>query len=61
MDFCLSQGTAYDTSGFGLLSDEQRSAVRAYLLHISEYPDYEFGRPHIIRALNEYWTAAPSI
>lgn len=52
--FCLTQSPDYPCY-FGLLSDAQRKAVREYLLHIVEEPDYEFDRPHIIRALREYW------
>jgi hypothetical protein len=61
MAFSLTHLSDYSTSQFALLSDVQRSAVRAFLLHIAELPDYEFDRPQIIRALNEYWTVPPSI
>jgi hypothetical protein len=54
MAFCLTQSHDYDHY-FRLLSDTQRRAVREYLLHIATDPDYEFERPHVIRALNEYW------
>ena len=59
MAFCLTQTSDYDRY-FRLLSDAQRSAVRAFLLHIADDPEYEFDRPHIVRALNEYWTDAAS-
>jgi hypothetical protein len=61
MAFCLTHLSGYSTSQFALLSEAQRSTVRAFLLHIAEDPDYEFDRPHIIRALNEYWNAPHSI
>jgi hypothetical protein len=46
-------------SQFRLLSDEQRRAVRAYLLHIADDPDRERDRADILRALDEYWTDVP--
>jgi hypothetical protein len=46
MAFCLTKSPDY-ARYFGLLSD--------FLLHISEESDYAFDRPHIIRALDEYW------
>jgi hypothetical protein len=56
MAFCLTYaGRPYDDQ-FGLLSASQRAAVRQYLLHIAESPDYEFDRADILRALRDYWT-----
>jgi hypothetical protein len=55
--FCLTHLSDYSISKFTLLSQAQRAAVRAFLLHIAEDPDYEFESLHIIRALNEFWTA----
>ena len=55
MVFCLTQTGDYDRY-FRLLSDAQRGAVRAFLLHLLDDRDYEFDRPHILRALDEYWT-----
>lgn len=52
--FCLTQSHDY-ARYFGLLSDAQRKVIRAFLLHICEASDYEFDRPHIVRALEEYW------
>jgi hypothetical protein len=45
---------------FSLLSLDQRRAVRAYLLHIADDPDYQFDRPDILRALDDYWTEPDS-
>lgn len=59
MAFCLTQTSDYDRY-FRLLSDAQRSAVRAFLLHILDDPDYEHDRPHILHALDGYWTDAYS-
>ncbi len=55
MAFCLTQTSDYDRY-FRLLSDAQRRAVRAFLLHLLDDRDYDFDRPHILRALDEYWT-----
>jgi len=55
MAFCLTESHDF-TYYFGLLSDTQRKVVREFLLHISEEPDYKFDRPHIIRALDKYWS-----
>jgi hypothetical protein len=37
------------------LNDAQRQAVRHFLLFIVEDPEYEFGVPHIKRALESFW------
>jgi hypothetical protein len=54
MAFCLTQIGDYERY-FSLLSVAQRMAVRAFLLHILDESDYRFDRPHILRALDEYW------
>ncbi len=59
MAFCLTQTGDFDCY-FSLLSDAQRRAVRAFLLHILDEPDYQFDRPHILRALDDYWTEPAS-
>ena len=59
MAFCLTQTSDYDRY-FRLLSGAQRRAVRAFLLHILDEPDYQFDRPHILRALDDYWTEPAS-
>ncbi|MDB6055820.1 MAG: hypothetical protein JWN25_3343 [Verrucomicrobiales bacterium] len=55
MAFCLTQTGDYERY-FRLLSPAQRSSVRAFLLHILDEPDYAFERPHIVHALNGYWS-----
>ncbi len=55
MAFCLAEGLVYGEERFSLLSRDQRIAVRLFLLHILDDPDHEFDRPHIVRALDEYW------
>ena len=56
MAFCLAQTCSTSPDKFSLLDGQQRIAIRLFLLHILHDPDYEFDRPHIERALNEYWT-----
>lgn len=55
MAFCLTHGSDYDRY-FRLLSVTQRRAVTAFLRHILDDPDYEHDRPHILHALEGYWT-----
>ena len=40
---------------YSLLSPQQRAAVRQFMLYIAEEDNYEFSRPHILKALDEYW------
>lgn len=40
---------------FSLLSAQQHTAVCRFVRYIAEEDDYEFSRPHILRALDEYW------
>lgn len=61
MAFCLTHLSDHTLNQFVLLSSKQRAAIRAFLLHIGDDPDYEFDRPHIVRALNECWTESDSI
>ncbi|MEO7100648.1 MAG: DUF6714 family protein [Luteolibacter sp.] len=44
------------SSKFTSLDHSQRQAVRAYLIHILDDPDYEFDRSEIEKALEKYWT-----
>ena len=55
MSFCLTQTHDFEGS-FGLLNKPQRRAVRVFLQHILNDPHYESDRPHILRALDEFWT-----
>jgi hypothetical protein len=56
MTFTLTHLTDHSVTQFELLNESQRGAVRAFLLHIREDPDYEFDRDDIDRALASYWT-----
>ena len=56
MAFNLTHLSDHSASQFELLDGPQRDAVRAFLLHIREDPDYEFDRDDIDRALASYWT-----
>ncbi|HLH53838.1 MAG TPA: DUF6714 family protein [Verrucomicrobiae bacterium] len=51
----LSEVPAYSENQLVALSVEQRKAVRKFLLLVRDMPDYEFERPHIERALLDYW------
>lgn len=42
-------------SKLALLSEEQRKAIREFLLFVVDEPDYEFHRQEIRRAIGEYW------
>jgi hypothetical protein len=59
MAFCLTQ-TCREDHYFRLLSLGQRQAVRAFLLHILDDGDYQSDRPHILGALDGYWSEADS-
>ena len=59
MAFSLTHLSDYSIGQFALLTPQQRMAVRAFLLQIAEAEDYEFERPQILRALNDYWITAP--
>jgi hypothetical protein len=56
MSFQLAYLNEYSIGQYALLSPVQRKAIRAYLLFILEDDSYAFSHPHIVRALNEYWT-----
>ena len=54
MDITLAYLEDYRINQFALLTDQQRRAVRTFLLLLEKKAD-EFVRPHIERALLEYW------
>ena len=56
LSFQLAYLNDYSIGQYALLSPAQRKAVRAYLQFILEDESYAFSHPHIVRALNEYWT-----
>ena len=45
----------YPRDRYSLLTPQQRAAVRQFMIYIAEEDDYEFSRPNILRALDEYW------
>lgn len=55
MAFNLTHLSDHSVSKFEFLNGTQRSAVRAFLLHIREDPDYAFDLDDIDRALVSYW------
>lgn len=54
--FQLAHLNDYSRAQYALLSSAQRQAVRAYLLQLLDDERCAFDRPHILRALEEYWT-----
>lgn len=54
--FQLAHLNDYSRAQYAELSCAQRQAVRAYLLHRLDDERYAFDRPHILRAVEEYWT-----
>lgn len=58
MAFCLAHLSGHRLGQFALLSPPQRAAVRLFLLHLLDERDHKRDRPHIERALAEYWTEA---
>ena len=56
MSFLLAFLNDYSIGQFALLSPAQRNAVRAYLLFLLGEENRAFSHPHIVRALEEYWT-----
>ena len=56
MNFCLSHSYLASPEKFDLLNSQQRIVVRQFLLHKLHDPDDALDRPHIVRALDDYWT-----
>jgi hypothetical protein len=56
--FHLTYPSSLTDGTFALLSPAQRSAVRAYLLHIAASPDHRLSRADK-RALDGYWADPP--
>ena len=54
MDFCLTMSSSMEDR-FGLLDQEQRKAVRAFLRYILDEPEYSHRRESIQAALSGYW------
>jgi len=40
---------------FELLSGRQRNTIKLYLEYLPENPNYEFKKPEIKRAIENYW------
>jgi hypothetical protein len=53
---CYSHGS--DADHFKLLSNEQRNAVRQFVLLRLADPHYEFQKPTIEKSLDRYWKSA---
>ena len=55
MSFPLTNLSDYSRSQFALLSANQREAVKLFLTYLLEDPNYEFEKPEIQRAIDNYW------
>lgn len=58
MAFCLTHLSDYTKSQFILLNEKQREAVKHFLEYLSTNSNYEFEKPTIERAIEEYWSAS---
>jgi len=56
LTFCLTHLSDHCIAQFSLLNEVQRKAVRAYVMHLIDDEDEQLDLPHILRALDEYWT-----
>ncbi len=57
LDFKLTRLDEHGRSRLTSLDWKQRQAVRAFLIHVLEDPDYLFSRDEIKGALEVFWTA----
>lgn len=60
VSFHLTNLSDYSISQLVLLTPEQRQAIRLFLLHISEDPNYQFERPQTLSALETDWVEPTS-
>ena len=56
LSFQLAFLNDYSIAQYALLSPAQRKAVRIYLQFILDDERHAISHPHIVRALDEYWT-----
>jgi hypothetical protein len=56
LSFQLAFLNDYSIAQYALLSPAQRKAVRIYLQFILDDERHVISHPHIVRALDEYWT-----
>lgn len=56
MSFALTHLSDHTRSQFKLLSKTQREVVRSFLEYLSEQPDYDFEKPMIKEAIENYWS-----
>ena len=57
MVFTLAHLSDYTKSQFELLTGDQRNAVKLFLEFLLEHPDYDFEKPEIKSAIENYWSA----
>ncbi len=55
MAFALTHLSDYPKTQFAELNLKQRQAVREFLFWLSANEDYDYNKPHIERALRDYW------
>ncbi|BCE01987.1 hypothetical protein TYM08_P2050 [Marinicellulosiphila megalodicopiae] len=53
--FHLTHNYKYHKDKFNILNSEQSHAVVTFLEWCFMQPDYEFEKPHIQRAIEEFW------
>ncbi len=56
MAFTLTHLSEYRTSQFELLSKKQREVLVLFLQHMLDDQNYDFEKPEIIRAIENFWT-----
>jgi len=56
MSFALTHLSDHTRSQFILLSKTQREVVRSFIEYLSEQPDYDFEKPMIKAAIENYWS-----
>ena len=56
LSFPFTMLSDYSKSQFALLSKNQRSVVKLFLEYLLEHPNYEFEKPDIEKAIENYWS-----
>lgn len=56
LGFQLGHLNDYSRQQYSLLSPAQREVVRDVALFLAESDNYEFERPHLLRAVEEFWS-----
>ena len=56
LSFPFTMLSDYSKSQFSLLTKNQRDAVKLFLEYLLEQPNYEFEKPDIEKAIENYWS-----